>query len=805
MLEGKVGAALKFLDENATNSVLHPNQEVIAKLRKLHPQPAEILPESLIQQGPIDRVSPTKFSDIDEQLILKAANYTKGSGGPSLMDANQWRRVIGSNHFKHEAKELRENLAVFAKKIASEIIDPEILEPYTANRLLPLDKNPGGEELQIRPIGVGEVLRRIIGKTISWSLSQDIQEAAGPLQVATGLKGGAEAAIHAMKTIFHNEASDAVILVDAENAFNLLNRMVALHNMQYLCPPLATVLINTYRRPARLFIVGGGEIPSEEGTTQGDTLATAFYGISTKPLIDILQLIVAAIKQVWLADDATGAGRLHALREWWDAITREGKKYGYHVKPSKSWLILKDPNQLAEAEELFRDAPIKITTEGKRHLGAALGTDNFKHDYITEMVTEWCKQLKVLSTIAKSQPHVAYTGYTHGMKHKFTYFIRTLEGIAEALTPIDEVLNNDFIPALFGTQITEADRELLALPIKDGGLGIPLINTSASTSREASIMLTKPLTTAIINQSTTLPNENEVKSAKAKSLEVITKAKEHIKSGVLGSLSPERKRTMEELSMPGASSWLGALPLKSQNMDLNKGEFQDALALRYDLRPKNLPSKCACGNNFDATHAMNCHRGGFINARHDNVRNFDAKLLQDVCRDVQLEPLLQPVPEGRQFRNSVNTSSEARADIRAKGFWRDGQDSFFDIRITNTTANSQVNTPIESVLRKHEMDKKRTYNTRIMEIDHGTFTPIVITTKGVMGRECEKFHKALAEKLAVKKEEKYEEVIRYIRVKMSFLALKSALLCLRGTRAKVREQTFHENENFGFLLRDLNV
>ena len=92
-----------------------------------------------------------------------------------------------------------------------------------------------------------------------------------------------------------------------------------------------------------------------------------------------------------------------------------------------------------------------------------------------------------------------------------------------------------------------------------------------------------------------------------------------------------------------------------------------------------------------------------------------------------------------------------------------------------------------------------------MEIDHGTFTPIVITTKGVMGRECEKFHKALAEKLAVKKEEKYEEVIRYIRVKMSFLALKSALLCLRGTRAKVREQTFHENENFGFLLRDLNV
>ena len=173
-----------------------------------------------------------------------------------------------------------------------------------------------------------EVLSRIIGKTIFWSLGEDIQEAAGPLQVATGLKGGAEAAIHAMKSIFHNDATDAVILVDAENAFNKLNRMVALHNIQYLCPSLATVLINTYRRPARLFIVGGGEIPSEEGTTQGDTLAMAFYGISVKPLIDKLHHVIATVKQVWFADDATGAGRLRALREWCDLIIKEGKKYG---------------------------------------------------------------------------------------------------------------------------------------------------------------------------------------------------------------------------------------------------------------------------------------------------------------------------------------------------------------------------------------------------------------------------------------------------------------------------------------------
>ena len=69
--------------------------------------------------------------------------------------------------------------------------------------------------------------------------------------MSAGLKGGAEAAIHAMKEIYELETTDAVILVDAANAFNRLNRAVALHNVQYICPTFATVLINTYRTPAQ--------------------------------------------------------------------------------------------------------------------------------------------------------------------------------------------------------------------------------------------------------------------------------------------------------------------------------------------------------------------------------------------------------------------------------------------------------------------------------------------------------------------------------------------------------------------------
>ena len=101
--------------------------------------------------------------------------------------------------------------------------------------------------------------------------------------------------------------SDAVLLIDASNAFIALNRAAALHNIRVLCPSIATYAINIYREPARLFIVGGQELRSSEGTTQGDRLAMSLYAISLQPLITQLQ-VKSAASQCWYADDATGCG-----------------------------------------------------------------------------------------------------------------------------------------------------------------------------------------------------------------------------------------------------------------------------------------------------------------------------------------------------------------------------------------------------------------------------------------------------------------------------------------------------------------
>eukprot|EP00794_Sanderia_malayensis_P019270 gene19270-biopygen16155 len=153
-----------------------------------------------------------------------------------------------------------------------------------ACKLIPLDKNPG-----VRPIGIGEVLRRIIGKAIISVIKPDILNSAGSLQLCAGTQAGCEAAAHAMHDIFEEEGTDALLLVDATNAFNSLNRRVLLNNIKFLCPPMATYVTNCYGKPSRLFITGGKEIKSSEGTTQGDPFAMPAYAIGIVPLLPLLK------------------------------------------------------------------------------------------------------------------------------------------------------------------------------------------------------------------------------------------------------------------------------------------------------------------------------------------------------------------------------------------------------------------------------------------------------------------------------------------------------------------------------------
>ena len=231
--------ALKFLDNESTSEVLSLIPDILAELEQKHPETEPIADNGLLY-GPIEHIPSFFFDNINETTILKAVLNTKGSAGPSGRDAELYRRLLASKTFSNAGKEMREEIAILIKNLLTKSYHPCLLEPLLASRLIPLNKNPG-----VRPIGVGEVLRRIIGKVVSRNSTEEIKAAAGPLQTCAGHEAGAEAAIHAMK---EKDETDAVILIDASNVFNRMNRTTAIHNIQILCPNIAMFIVNTQCR-----------------------------------------------------------------------------------------------------------------------------------------------------------------------------------------------------------------------------------------------------------------------------------------------------------------------------------------------------------------------------------------------------------------------------------------------------------------------------------------------------------------------------------------------------------------------------
>ena len=113
---------------------------------------------------------------------------------------------------------------------------------FTSSRLIAIDKQPG-----VRPIAIGEVPRHIISKAILSAVRPDVFEVAGSVRLCSGQEARCETAVHAMRAILEGEHTQAVILVDAQNAFNLLNQQLALLNIHRICPSIAPVLTNLYR------------------------------------------------------------------------------------------------------------------------------------------------------------------------------------------------------------------------------------------------------------------------------------------------------------------------------------------------------------------------------------------------------------------------------------------------------------------------------------------------------------------------------------------------------------------------------
>ena len=231
----------------------------------------------------------------------------------------------------------------------------------------------------------------------------------------------------------------------------------------------------------------------------------------------------------------------------------------------------------------------------------------------------------------------------------------------------------------------------------------------------------------------------------------------------------------------GSGSWLSVLPLKDHGYSLNKQEFRDALCLRYGWSVPNMPHFCGCGQKNSIDHTLICKKGGYVAMRHNNLRDLNINMQKEVCRDVVSEPRLLLITD-QEIEGTA--ADRAAPDISSRGLWSTFERTFFDVRVLHPNAPSYRSSELKTLYRNHESEKMRKYNSRIITVEQGSFSPLIYTTFGGMGPQATRYHKRLAEMVAQKRNEDYRHVISHMRTRLRFSVLRSVLVAIRGERGK---------------------
>ena len=173
-------------------------------------------------------------------------------------------------------------------------------------------------------------------------------------------------------------------------------------------------------------------------------------------------------------------------------LTEIGPSYGYFPNALKTHLLVK-PEFVHDASVLFADTSITISSDGHRYLGSVIGSDQFVSSYVKEQVVLWQQELHCLSVFAESQPHAAFTVFTHGLISKWSFLSRTTPNIGVLLEPLEITICSKLIPAMLGCSAPDdVLRDLFSLPACLGGLGIvnPVLDATYhyDISREMSIV-----------------------------------------------------------------------------------------------------------------------------------------------------------------------------------------------------------------------------------------------------------------------------------------------------------------------------
>eukprot|EP00923_Selenidium_pygospionis_P002843 GHVN01004364.1.p1 GENE.GHVN01004364.1~~GHVN01004364.1.p1 ORF type:complete len:695 (+),score=78.46 GHVN01004364.1:2-2086(+) len=676
--------------------------------------------------------------------------------------------------FKYGAhsSSLRDAVTALCNKLCNSEVEWKELEALMSCRLVPLDKAPG-----VRPLGIGDPLRRLVGKALLELVGEEAKRVCGSDQLCAGMKAGTEGAFHAVSRMLKKvKGSGGVLLVDADNGFNRLNRARELHTARKMWPSAYRCLHNVYQGEAKLH-VGDGVLLSREGATQGDPLAMALYAVATLPLIRSLKDVEGA-QQVWYADDAAAGGIFASLRSWMERLMVEGPAFGYFVNPEKTVLVV-DPDDIDEAKHLLGHLGVKIKTAGK-YLGGIIGVKKGVEEMTEEKAGNWVAKMERLAELAVDSPQEAFTVLTKSLLPSLNYFMRVSECSESCVAGFEEVTHKKVLPAIVGSDVSSTERAIMSLPAREGGMGITDVSREPNGAFKWSCTGTTHLSAALSGTSVFCPKEHDEQMQRAKVEYIAAKRDRDAKvlSEAIQQLSASRQRAVQRAIDGRTSHWLTACPTSAHQFDLSSVEFRDAIALRYRMPVANLPAVCdGCQQKCDIDHLLSCKVGGLVVRRHNEVRD----TLGDLCA----KALGRQVIREPEIVRSDGEREGLVADLAVRGVFQPQTEALFDICVIDTDAQSHLNKTPAEVLAAAATMKHRKYDEEVKK-RRGRFVPFAISVDGMMHKEAEEIIKAISRRLSVRWSRRYSECVCWVRTRLSFALIRATNQSIRGSRQKWR-------------------
>ena len=673
--EGQYKKALQAL---RSEGLAKPNQDVYKEMLLKHPQgPAPFIPQMPAAPPPI----------IKADVVLKCIrSFPAGSApGPSHLRAAHLKEAVLCPS-TDQANQTTRALTQLVELLCSGLIPNEVVPYLCGASLLASQKKGGG----LRPIAVGEVLRRLVSKTLSTTLRQEAINSLSPHQKGVGVKAGCESIIHTI-TQFREvtpPSNNWALMVDFKNAFNSIDRSSMFNEIRTRMPSLSLWMECCYGGHPLLHL-GDYKIPSCSGVQQGDPLGPLGFALALHPIIEEINNKVPTLNiNGWYLDDGILVGAPTDICKALEVIEQEGPPRGLFLNRQKS-LLISPVSDSPPPSCLPQDIP--VTKSDFCLLGCPIGSTSFCNSTLLKKVEKVKECLSKLPDLQDSQMEATLLRHCLSFP-KISFSIRTCPPalIQEALGSFDDLIR-ETLTEIAGGPLPEWTWRKASLPIHFGGLGLRNASTTAPAAYIGSTSEAKASIEVLCGLSTQPPHldhalkelskeANRPDWASIEDIDVPLRQQTLSRScdrnafeSLLNSAPDPRSKALAlGTSLPRAGDWLKVIPSTTLGLHMSDDEFRPCLQYWLGMRMIGENSTCpVCQKSADAygDHQVGCGGNGDRISRHNAI--------SDVVFSAAQSAALCP---RKEVPSLIPNSSSRPADIYLPN-WERGQPAALDVTV----------------------------------------------------------------------------------------------------------------------------